>query len=71
MLSHTGTALLSIQALLCVARLPVFIFQHSEFIYKKTKAGASAEYGTGIALRKSKDPCHSHRIPYSLSFARN
>jgi hypothetical protein len=51
MLSHTGTALLSIQALLCVARLPVFIFQHYEIIYKKTRAGASAEYGTGIALR--------------------
>jgi hypothetical protein len=51
MLSHTGTALLSIQALLCVARLPALIFQNAEIIYKKTKAGASAEYGTGIALR--------------------
>jgi hypothetical protein len=51
MLGHTGTALLSIQALLCVARLPVFIFQHPELIYKNTNAGARAEYGTGIALR--------------------
>jgi hypothetical protein len=48
MLSHTGTALLSIQALLCVARLPAFIFQHSEFIYKKTKAAQVLNTAQGL-----------------------
>jgi hypothetical protein len=50
MLSHSGTVHPSIQAFLFVGGPPSSIFQRSEFMTKKTKCGASAEYGTRIAL---------------------
>jgi hypothetical protein len=50
MLSHSGTVHPSIQAFLFVGKPPSSIFNILNLYLKETKFGASAEYGTRIAL---------------------